>query len=238
MTALCPCNDKAPLSPAFHRVCTSSRHPLSISPTGDPCDDFLRGPRHPAPGRPPLLPPPPHQPGAAFRQRDQFPRGLRVVAGGPGGLGADRLAGLHGHAPGGPFLLRAQGLRPHQPGLARTQGSHQGGLQPAAQGRADGLVGRGAGGAAGLTQPAGLDRAAQRLDRLCARRRRGLAGDRGRWPAVPHRAPVLHPRCADRPGVDDQDPDRPFPRHRAVPQGPAATDAWRAARPGLPRQRG
>jgi hypothetical protein len=44
-------------------------------------------------------------------------------------------------------------------------------------------------------------------------------------PAVPYRAPVLPAGRDGRPGVDDQDPDRPLPRRLAVPRraaGPAA----------------
>ncbi len=37
-----------------------------------------------------------------------------------------------------------------------------------------------------------------------------LAGGRHRRVAVPHRPSVLHPRRRDRPGLDDEDPHRPF----------------------------
>ncbi len=61
---------------------------------------------------------------------------------GPGGGGADRLAGLDDDPAGRSLLLRAEGLRPRQPGDARIQGRGQGRLQPAAQGRADERSGR------------------------------------------------------------------------------------------------
>ena len=54
---------------------------------------------------------------------------------------ADRLAGRDDLAPGRSFLLRAEGLRPGQPGHPRAQGRDQGRLQPAAQDRAAGDLG-------------------------------------------------------------------------------------------------
>ena len=53
--------------------------------------------------------------------------------------------------------------------------------------------------------------------RLRAPGRRGLAAARRRRAAVPHLAPVPHRRRPHRPGLDDQDPDRPVPRHPALP---------------------
>ena len=43
-------------------------------------------------------------------------------------VGAGRLAGLDDLAPGRSFLLRAEGLRPRQPGDPRAQGRDQGRL--------------------------------------------------------------------------------------------------------------
>ncbi len=42
---------------------------------------------------------------------------------------------------------------------------------------------------------------------------------------LPHRAPVLHQGCADRPGVGDQDRHRPVPRHQALLQGAVLSPA-------------
>ena len=53
-----------------------------------------------------------------------------------------------------------------------------------------------------------------------------LAGGHRR-PAVPHRAPVLHPRRRDRPRLDDQDPHRSLQRLHALSQGPARAAARR-----------
>jgi hypothetical protein len=56
---------------------------------------------------------------------------------GPGQRCAAGLGGFDDHAAGRPLLLRAAGLRHVEPGDQRTQGSHQGRLQPAPQGGAD-----------------------------------------------------------------------------------------------------
>src|SRR6478609_8148981 len=50
---------------------------------------------------------------------------------------AKGLAGVHDLAPGRSLLLRAEGVRPRQPGDPRAQGRDQGRLQSAAQGGAD-----------------------------------------------------------------------------------------------------
>ena len=68
------------------------------------------------------------------------------------------------------------------------------------------------------------------LDRLHPSGRQDLARGRRRRPAVPHRAPVLHPRRRDRPRLDDQDPHRPLPRLQALSQGAAGPAARRADR--------
>ena len=49
--------------------------------------------------------------------------------------------------------------------------------------------------------------------------------------AVPHRAPVLHPERPERPGVGDENPHRPVPRHQALLQGAAGPAARRTDRP-------
>ena len=51
-----------------------------------------------------------------------------------------------------------------------------------------------------------------------------------RRPVVPHRASVLHPRRRDRPGLDDQDPDRPVQRLQTLPQGAAVAAEGRTDR--------
>ena len=93
----------------------------------------------------------------------------------PAAGGDDRLAGGDDHAPGRPLLLRAEGLRPHQPGDPRAQGRDQGRLQSAPQGRADDDLGAVAG--RGLSQsdavrPLG---AAQDRDGIHPARRAALA---------------------------------------------------------------
>ena len=97
---------------------------------------LLRRAQDAALGRPPLLSPQPDQSVAAPGQRDFVPVRLRagIHRSGPGR--ADRLAGGDDDAAGRPLLLRAEGLRPHQPGHARAQGRDQGRLQSPAQGRA------------------------------------------------------------------------------------------------------
>ena len=121
----------------------------------------------------------------------------------------------------GHFFFEPQGLRPRQPGDPRPQGRDQGRLQSAAQGRADDDLGAVAAGAVSRSDAVRHVRALDFAGRFHAPGRQGLARDRHRRPAVPHRPPVLHPRRRDRPGLDDQDPDRPVQRSQAVLQGAA-----------------
>ena len=64
-----------------------------------------------------------------------------------------------------------------------------------------------------------------------------VVGDRR--PAVPHRAPLLHPQRRDRPRLDDQDHHRPLQRLHALPHGAAGAPARRTdrSRPRHPRAR-
>ena len=78
-------------------------------------------------------------------------------------------------------------------------------------------------------------RAGDRRRRLHPADRENLAGARPRRPDRPHHPAVLHPRRADRPGLGDQDPHRPVPRHQALLQGAALSPARRVDRP-EPRQ--
>src|ERR1700742_1675084 len=69
-------------------------------------DSFAR----PALGRSSLLPPQPHQPEPALRQRHEFPDRLRDDVLRPDDGRLDRLAGVDDPAAGRAFLLRAEGL--------------------------------------------------------------------------------------------------------------------------------
>src|SRR5262245_24039582 len=131
---------------AHHRTmtgCTTaspSRHiarSACAPTTGAPHAYIPADARRAALGRSPLLSPEPHQPVAAPAERDQLRLRLRDAVHRPRDRRADRLGLLDGDAPGWPLLLRAEGLRPREPGDARAQGSDQGRLQPAPQGGAD-----------------------------------------------------------------------------------------------------
>jgi hypothetical protein len=141
----CPTPPPLPASPASRAsMIAGRRSTTSYSVGSSTCHGAQRSrPRigampRAALGRPPLLPPQPHQPELHLVSALSFLVRLRLLFVDP------PLAALLGwlrvddDAPGRPLLLRAQGLRPRQPGHARAQGGDQGRLQPAPQGGADG----------------------------------------------------------------------------------------------------
>src|SRR5262245_25123475 len=114
-------------------TCRRFRRWLSVE--GGPLHDVSRSSGRTALGRSSLLPPQPDQPIAASDQRvvvswclwpDVRATGHRIAA---------WMAHRDALTPARTFLLRAEGLRRGEPGDARTQGSDQSRLQPAAKGR-------------------------------------------------------------------------------------------------------
>ena len=128
---------RPPADAADAQVAQSDKSRVRTTTEDNRCQAFCEELRDAALGRPPLLSPQPHQPVAAPGQRDLASSAPMCWC-----SSIPPVAALIGwlvamtDAPGRPLLLRAEGLRPHQPGDARAQGRDQGRLQSAAQGRA------------------------------------------------------------------------------------------------------
>ena len=159
-----------------------------------------------------------------FVSAAQLPRRLRHALHQPGHGRGHRLAGVDGHAPVRPLLLRAQGYDHVNQATPRAQGGDQGRLQPAAQGRADRHLGAGAAARCssirtllGVFEPA-ADRAALLEQVGLIWLFVGVGGLLFRTVHLFFIRDVQH-----RAGVDDQDPHGPLPRHQALRTAPPCT---------------
>jgi hypothetical protein len=193
---------RMPLPGHSHQPCTPKEEP--------DVNEFSARPEDPALGRPPLLPPEPHQPDAALHQRHQLPVRLRAAVHQPGGR---RLIGWvvsMGTRQSGHFFFEPQGFDHVNNATNEHKEAIKVGYNLQAQGGADRRLGAGPM-LLWLARPCSAWSSRRWVGTAYLHDVGILAGAGVGGLLVPHRAAVLHPRRADRPGLDDQDPDRPLP---------------------------